>query len=284
MTEVTTITTANRTIVADRLAASALVLAALSAGAGLLIPGIYRDTEAWIRQARAADLVTLFAVVPVLAFGLWRASAGSAVGRLTALAALGYLVYNYALFGFSVAINAMTPAHIAVLGLATWSLALNLVDLSRDPLRAGVGTRLPRRTTATFLVAVSALFASMWLGQIVQAIASGAVPEELANLGLATNPVYTLDLAFALPFLVVSGIAAVRLWPAGAELALVALAWVALMGLGVLAIFAFDAAAGAAVPLAVAAGIGLLTVIAIALTTVGLMPVRSGSTVSVAGT
>ena len=45
----------------------AAALAAVSAVAGLMVPGLYRDTEGWIRQARAADLVTLFAVVPVLA-------------------------------------------------------------------------------------------------------------------------------------------------------------------------------------------------------------------------
>ena len=92
---------------------------------GLFVPGLYRDDPAWIRQARAADLVTLFAVAPVLAFSLWRARRGSAVAWR--LAALGYLVYNYSIFGFSVAINPMTPVHLAVLGISTWALVLALM-------------------------------------------------------------------------------------------------------------------------------------------------------------
>src|SRR4051812_2074894 len=106
----------------NALAAIAVPLAVVSAGAGVLGPGLSRDDPAWIRQARAADLVTLFAVAPVLALSLWRARRGSVLAWLTGLAALGYLVYNYAIFGFSVAINPMTPVHLAVLGISTWAL------------------------------------------------------------------------------------------------------------------------------------------------------------------
>src|SRR4249919_1641975 len=81
--------------VSEILAWTALVLAAISAAAGLFVADLYRDPDAWVRQARAADLVTLFAVVPTLAIGLWRARAGSEGGRLVVLAALGYLAYNY---------------------------------------------------------------------------------------------------------------------------------------------------------------------------------------------
>ena len=81
---------------ADRLALVALPLAAIAAIAGLLVPGLYRDTADGIRQARATDLVTLLVAVPTLAIGLWRAGAGSVGGRFVALAALGYLAYSYA--------------------------------------------------------------------------------------------------------------------------------------------------------------------------------------------
>lgn len=246
----------------------AAVLAAVSAVAGLLVPGLYRDSEGWIRQARAADLITLFAVVPVLAISLRRGATGT--GRLIALAALGYLAYTYAIFGFSVAINAMTPIHFAVLGLSVWSLVLYVIALSRAGQQPDVGGRLPRRATAAFLVAVSGLFGMMWLSQIAIAIATGRPSDELSSLGLASNPVYTLDLAFALPLLVIAGIQLLRRWPRAPELGLVAVGWVALMGLGVLAIFAFDAASGAAVPIPVVVVIGVITGVATVLTALGL--------------
>ena len=51
-----------------------------------------------------------------------------------------------------------------------------------------------------------------------------------------------------------------------------AVGWVALMGLGVLAIFAFDAAVGEPVPVAVAGGIAIITFIAASLTVLGVRP------------
>ena len=47
-----------------------------------------------------------------------------------AVAALGYLAYSYAIYAFSVVINPMTPFHIAILGLATWSLVLTVFGRS----------------------------------------------------------------------------------------------------------------------------------------------------------
>ena len=74
---------------ADRLALVALPLAAIAAIAGLLVPGIYRDTADGIRQARATDLVTLFVAVPLLAVGLWRARSVLAIfGAVTATASI----------------------------------------------------------------------------------------------------------------------------------------------------------------------------------------------------
>ena len=115
------------------------------------------------------------------------------------------------------------------------------------------------------------MFGLMWSGQIAQAISSGVSPEQLAELGLPTNPVYTLDLAFALPFLAGSGILLLQGARAGAAIAVAALGWVFLMGLGVLAIFAFDAAAGAAVPVPIVVVMCAITGVAGALSTACLL-------------
>ena len=256
--------------VAYYLAWLAAALAAVSAVAGLVVPGLYRDSEGWIRQARAADFVTLLAVVPVLVVCLWHGMTGK--GRLIGLAALGYLVYTYAIFGFSVAINLMTPLHFAVLGLSVWTLFLHGIALSQDDQLRGVKVRSPRRATAIFLLAVSALFGMMWFGQIADAITTGQASAELAGLGLSTNPVYTLDLAFALPFLALTGILLLRRWQRAGELGLIAVAWVGLMGLGVLAIFAFDALVGVPVPIGIAGVIAVIAAAGIVLAVYAVIP------------
>ena len=51
------------------------------------------------------------------------------------VAGLLYLVYNYAIFAFSVAMNPLTPLHIAIFGLSPWSLVLGPV-VPANPLAA----------------------------------------------------------------------------------------------------------------------------------------------------
>jgi hypothetical protein len=263
-----------RITLSDRFGGGALLLAAIAAGAGLLVPDLYRDSEAWIRQARATDLVTLLVAVPVLALSLWRARAGSPAARLVALGALGYLVYSYAIFGFSVAINPMTPLYIATLSLTTWALVLGIPGLDLAGFDE-IGARLPRRTTATALILISVLFGSLWLGQIGGSITSGAPPAEVARLGLPTNPVYVLDLAFALPLLALAGVRMLRGGRAAGAMALATMVWTAVMGLSILAIFAFDAAAGQPVEPVVVAVIAAITGTAAVLAIVGLLPAPS---------
>ena len=81
----------------------------------------------WVQQAQGTDLATLLLAVPVLSSGLWTASRGSSAGRLAVVAGLLYLVYNYAIFAFSVALNPLTAVHIAIFGLSLWSLVLVIV-------------------------------------------------------------------------------------------------------------------------------------------------------------
>jgi hypothetical protein len=260
----------SRTTFPDRLALVALLLAAVAAAAGLLVSGLYRDTDEGIRQARATDLVTLFVAIPALVIGLWRVRSGSVGGRLVATAALAYLAYSYAIYAFSVVIGPLTPVHIAILGLAAWSLVLILFGLDRATVDLASRFRLPRRTTGGFLIAVASLFALLWLSQITSAIASGRLPAAVSDLGLPTSPVYALDLAFAVPLITLAGAWLIRRDRRGPAGAAAALAFLVILGLSVLAIFAFEAAADIAVELPPVVIFGVVTATAAILLGVGL--------------
>jgi len=247
---------------ADRLALAALLLAAVAAAAGLLVSGLYRDTAEGVRQARAADLVTLLVAVPALALGLWRARQGSAGGRLVAITALGYLAYSYAIFAFSVVINPLTPVHIAILGSATWSLVLAVCRLDDATVDRASMFRLPRRTTGGFLILVAVLFALLWLSQIAGAITSGQLPTSVSDLNLPTSAVYVLDLAFALPLIALAAGWLIRRDRRGPASAVASLGFLIILGLSVLAIFAVDAAAGITVEVPPIAIFGVVIVTA----------------------
>jgi hypothetical protein len=234
-----------------RLASLATVLAGVAALAGLLVTGLYVDAPNWVQQAQGTDLATLFLAVPVLAIGLFSTGRGHPAGRLAVVAGLLYLVYNYAIFAFSVAMNPLTAMYIAILGLAVWSLVLG----GRE---AVAGTedlteRLNRRAAGGFLIAIGLLFGLLWLGQIAATSTTGILPPDLVKAGISANPVYALDLAFFLPLCVAAGMGLLRRTSAAA-FAIPLLIWVPLMGAGVVGGFLLMAAAGdqAGVPVAVA--------------------------------
>lgn len=258
----------NERSIPNRLAVIATVLAAFAAAAGLVMTGLYRDAPNWVQQARGTDLATLFVAVPVLVVGLWTAARGSAAGRLSVVAGLLYLVYNYAIFAFSVAMNPLTAVHFAIFGLSLWSLVLGAqtaVDAS------GAATqRLNRRASAVVLIAVAGMFGLLWLSQIAATTMTGTLAPDLVLAGISTNPVYALDLAFFLPLCALAGIGLLRR-NGGAAYALPMLIWVPLMGAGVLGGFVLAAVAGDAVPIGVVSVIGALCVVSACLAVVAIV-------------
>jgi hypothetical protein len=147
-----------------------------------------------VHQAQGTDLATLLLAIPVLVVGLWTASRGSSAGRLAVVAGLLYLVYNYAIFAFSVAMNPLTIVHIAIFGLALWSLLL----ASRSAVEGveDVTERLNRRAAGGLFVGVGAMFGLLWLGQIATVATTGVLPPDLIKADISSNPVYALDLGF----------------------------------------------------------------------------------------
>jgi hypothetical protein len=263
------------TTVATRLAALATALAAAAALAGLLVPGLYVDAPNWVQQARGTDLATLFLAVPVLGLGLCAASRGSSLSGLAVLAGLLYLVYNYAIFAFSVAMNPLTGVHIAILGLSLWSLLLGGREMAEA--NEGASARLNRRAAGGLLVAVAGLFALLWLVQIAATSTTGVLPPDLVKAGISSNPVYAMDLAFFLPLCAIAGIGLVRRRGARAW-AFPMLIWVALMGAGVLGGFLLMAAAGDEIPVPVVVVVTGQSIFAAVLATAAVVRPGSGAT------
>jgi hypothetical protein len=183
---------------------------------------------------------------------------------------VAYLAYSYAIYAFSVVVDPLTPVHIAILGLATWSLVLTAFALDDASFDLAARFRLPRRTTGAFLIAIAGLFALLWLSQIAGAITSGRLPAAVSDLGLPTSPVYSLDLAFAVPLITLAGAWLIRRDPRGPAGAAAGLAFLIVLGLSVLAIFAFEAAAGMAVEVAPILIFGAVTAAAAVLLVIGL--------------
>jgi NAD/NADP transhydrogenase beta subunit len=246
----------------DPFAWAATALAAIASLAGLALPDLYRDAPFWAQQARGIDLATLLLGTPILAAGLLTAGRGSRLGRLAVVGGLLYLIYNYAIYASSVAMNQLSVVYIAVLGLAVWSFALSLVSMDLGAAAAPVVARLPRRTGAWFLIAVAMLFGLLWLSQIGAFTFTGQLPADLERTELPANPVYALDLALFLPLVAVAGIGLLRGRPTAAAYAQPMLIWVFLTSAGIVGGFLFATLAGDEVPIVVSIIVGAVGVLA----------------------
>jgi hypothetical protein len=175
--------------------------------------------------------------------------------------------------------NPLTGVHIAIFGMALWSLVLagrSAVDGAE-----AVTERLNRRTAGGLLVGVGAMFGLLWLGQIATVATTGVLPADLIKAGISSNPVYALDLAFFLPLCAIAGIGLLRRNGAAA-FAFPMLVWVPLMGAGVVGGIVLMAVAGDQTAVPVAVVITVLGVVSSILAAIAI--VRPRAATGLAGT
>lgn len=241
------------------LTVAAALLAAVGSAIGLVAPHrIYGGETAALRDAAAAqDIVNLMLVAPLLMLLAAAARRGSLRAYLALLGALAFTVYNYAIYAFSIHFGPLFLVWIAVLGLSLFALVGGLCTLPETPvMNRFAGRAMP--VAAWFLMGVAALFALLWLGEIVPDLLAGNTPRSATDWNLPTNPVHVLDLAFFLPAVFASGALLLRRHPLGYLTAGGQLVWLALTCLPILVTLAVANARDHEPNWAVAAPIGIL--------------------------
>jgi hypothetical protein len=185
-----------------------LPLMAFAALLGVAWPGLYhRDPPVIVPQAIGQDWVTLLLAVPVLGIALIAARRGSRLGWIAALGVAGYAAYGYALYAFGTRHNELFLVYVAILGASVWALVAGFQAIP-EPRRA-VAPAIAWRWVGGFFMAIAALFALIWLSDIVPALLRRETPATVLEWGTPTNGVHVLDLAFVLPILAWTGR---RLW------------------------------------------------------------------------
>ncbi len=212
-----------------------------------------QETADWATQARGQDVGNLVAAtaLAVAAVGAWR---GSLRARQVWAGCLLYLVYAFAVYAVAVHFGPLFLPYVAVLGLSAYALLFGLVPAPGAVLVASGA----RGWGAWTLIAVAVLFTLLWLSEIVPALTRGVMPAGLVSAGLASNPVWVLDLALVLPGMAITGLGALRQRPASLLLLAPWLTFTALMGASIVAalLLAAVAAGPALVPLVM---VGLVT-------------------------
>jgi hypothetical protein len=109
-----------------------------------------------------------------------------------------------------------------------------VVACSREDPRSWFSPAPPARAAGTFSVLLGVAFYALWLSEVIPALATGATPASLADVGLITNPVHVLDIGIVLPAFIVGGVALSRRRPLGFWLVPMMLAFAVLMDLALI--------------------------------------------------
>jgi len=162
--------------------------------------------------------VTLVLVVPGLIAATLLARRGSVRARLLWGGLLGYGVYNFAFYVFGAAFNDLFLAHVVAFSASIFALIAWAAELDARAIAARFDARTPRRAVAVLLLAVAAVFATLWTTFSIAYAVRGHL-----TLGAATLPgmhlVFALDLSLMAPSMAIGGVWLWRRLPWGSVLA-----------------------------------------------------------------
>ena len=166
-----------------------------------------RETEELINAALAQDAVNAMLVSPLLVILAALARRGSLMSWLTLTGFLGFTVYNYSIYAFSLQFGPLFLVWVAVLGLSVFALVGTLAG-AMAAVAPAAGT--PGRLTGWVLIATSVFFTLLWLREIIPDLLEGSPSTSASLWNVPTNPVHVLDLALYLPGVLISGALLVR--------------------------------------------------------------------------
>lgn len=208
------------------LSSLAAALTILSAAAAIRDPALYQGVmaDSLVIGSLGFDVVSVLAAAALLGC-VWAIRRGQERFWLVWVGLTAHLFYAYALYGFGLVYNFLYLVYLAVLGLAAYSLILFGAGLHRPLVRDWVPPRLPRQALGAVLLAVVTMFAIAWLMMLLPALGRRS--------SLPAGTVIALDLALALPALVVVAVLLFRGRPLGDLLAPGAFVMIAAVTLGV---------------------------------------------------
>jgi hypothetical protein len=188
--------------------AAALVVVSIF---GAFIPATYeRDAPSMAAQGMGQDWVDLFLVVPLLLLSLMFMFRGSRVAAYIYGGTLFYILYSFFIYAFGVHFNRLFLLYCLTLGVSLYAFVLFMYELSRQDVENWFDGNIPVRATGIFLLIIAAMFYFLWLKDIIPATLNDSIPKSVSDYGLLVNPVHVLDIAFALPGLIIAALMLMR--------------------------------------------------------------------------
>lgn len=182
----------------------AIALAVQAAG-GFLIPGLYRDSRWVIMAFRGTDIMTLAVIVPLLILVQTCVQRGSLRARLAWAGIVYYVFYNN-LYYLMAAYNGFFLLYVAIAVLSLFALVDALTRMDGAEVAGRAAERIPRGMISFIMFAEAAILCALWIGQSIQFIATGKVPQIIIDSGGSNHIVAALDMTLIVPLLILGAV------------------------------------------------------------------------------
>jgi hypothetical protein len=217
------------------LAVIIIVLVSIVSIFGGFVDSTYkRDHPSMAVQAMGQDLVDLFIVIPTMIIVLVYFIRRNTAATLILGGIISYILYSFIIYCFGVYFNYLFLIYCFTLGCSLYLFILYLVNIHKLDVTSWFKDKIPAKAISIYFVLVALMFYFLWLKDLVPAILNREVPESVSGYNLLVNPVHVIDLAIALPALLITSYLLIRGKKLGYILAPVLLVFMILMALALI--------------------------------------------------
>lgn len=168
---------------------------------GLLINGLYNDSDTIKRAWFANDIVTLI-IAPMLILSLSLQRRGDDRGLLIWLGLMLYMFYNYAFYLFGASFNEFFLIYVALYSLSLYSIIIGLLAINVHAIHENSRDHKSKRAISIFLFLLAIPISVVEIKQCITFIFSGEAPQ-------VPTLIFALDLSTVIPTTI---LASVLLW------------------------------------------------------------------------
>ncbi len=174
---------------------------------GAFVSSTYeRDSASMAVQGMGQDIVDLFLVVPLLLVTLFLTRKNHKASFFIFGGTVFYILYSFFIYTFGVHFNQLFLLYCLTLGTSLYLFLLIIIELNRMNVQTWFSNKIPVKTISVYLIVIAIMFYVIWLKDILPAVLTNSIPESVHDNDLLVNPVHVLDIAFALPGLIIIAI------------------------------------------------------------------------------
>jgi len=112
-------------------------------------------------------------------------------------------MYSFIIYAFGVHFNRLFLLYCSTLGLSLFAFLILIMELNQKEVKNWFTESGITKTIGVYFMVVATLFYLLWFKDVVPAIINNSVPATVSDYDLLVNPVHVIDIAFALPGLIV---------------------------------------------------------------------------------